>query len=214
GGEPVQYVNPMGTLLPWVYSPQMEKELEIVDDQKEKLTRLRNDTMTELRDLYATMRDEDRQEWARKYNEISSKLADDTDKRVSDILLPHQVRRLRQIALQMKLNSTGYGSSAGLANGEVADELGLTEAQKKRLKEKEQQLRVEIQRKTQEFYKQLREDAREELLSVLTEQQRRKLNELIGDEFEWQATPGGQTHGGDANAKSQDESNASEQRKR
>lgn len=186
GGGTTQYVNPMGNLLPWVYSPQIEKELEILADQKEKLAKLRAETTEAMRELYAEANDGDRETWRQRYNDLAAKLGEDTDRRTVGILLPHQVRRLRQIALQMKLASTGYGSAGGLTSGEVADELRLTEVQKKQLQEKEAKLREDIQRKTQEFYRKLREEAREELLSVLTNEQRRKLDDLTGEQFEWQ----------------------------
>lgn len=185
-GEAARYVNPMGELLPWVAIPQIEKELDILADQKEKLTRLRTDATKDMRELYAAANDGDRETWRERYNELSAKMAADLDRQTRDVLLPHQVRRLRQIALQMKLSSTGYGSAGGLTGGEVADELHLTDEQKRQLKEKEAKLREDIQRKTQEFYKQLREEARAELLSVLTAEQRRKLDDLTGETFEWQ----------------------------
>jgi hypothetical protein len=184
--EPVQYLNPMGDLLPWVFSPQLQKELEIVGDQKDKLAKLQAESMEKSRDLYTTTQDEDRQEWMRKYNEVAGRFARETDKQVRDILLPHQVKRLRQIVLQTRLQGAGFGSSAGLASGEVADELGLSESQKRELKKKEKELTAEIQRKTREFYEQLREESEDELLSVLTDAQRKKLKELVGERFDWQ----------------------------
>lgn len=199
--QPVQYANPMGELLSWTFSPQMQRELEIVDDQREKLKRLQADVTNETRDLYKTAYSGDRQEWMRKYNEIAGRLSRETDKRVQEILLPHQVRRLRQIVLQMRLSGAGYGSAAGLASGAVADELGLTEEQKRELQKKEKEVSSEVQRKTREFYEQLREESEEELLSVLTAEQRRKLKELVGERFDWQQrakAPAGDQRKGDA----------------
>jgi hypothetical protein len=184
--EPVRYLNPMGELLPWVFSPPLQKELDLVADQKDKLAEVQVEAMEKSRDLYTTTHDEDRQEWMRKYNEVAGRLARETDKQVRDILLPHQARRLRQIVLQTRLNGAGFGSSAGIASGEVAEELGLSEAQKRELKKKEKEITAEVQRKTREFYEKLREESEDELLSVLTEAQRKKLKELVGEKFDWQ----------------------------
>lgn len=184
--QPVQYVNPTGELLPWVFSPLMQRELEIVDEQQEKLKKLQTEVTNETRDLYKTAQSEDRQEWMRKYNEIAGRLAGETDKRVREILLPHQVRRLRQIVLQTRLSGAGFGSAAGLTSGTVAEELGLTEEQKRDLQKKEKEVAAEVQRKSREFYERLREESEEELLSVLTDAQRRKLKDLVGERFDWQ----------------------------
>ena len=55
-----------------------------------------------------------------------------------------------------------------------------------------------MQKKTQEFYKKLREDAREELLGVLSEAQRETLEKLMGEQYEWKPRQwrGGQGGGG------------------
>jgi Spy/CpxP family protein refolding chaperone len=43
-----------------------------------------------------------------------------------------------------------------------------------------------MQEKTAAFYKQLQDESREKLLSVLTPEQRKKLDELIGEKYQWQ----------------------------
>ena len=104
------------------------------------------------------------------------------------MLLAHQLDRLRQIMLQMKLRSAGYGSASALSGEDVSEALGLTEEQKEQLRKKEEEVRADMQEKTQEFYNKLREESRDKLLGVLTEAQRKKLRDLMGDEYEWQPT--------------------------
>jgi Spy/CpxP family protein refolding chaperone len=177
-------VHPMGQTLQWLWGPQMEKELDIVPEQREELTKLRSDVMGKIRTLY-DMSIEDPQERMKKYQEAATTLGEETEKKVQEILLPHQVKRIKQIALQMQLQNAGYGGS-GLANGSLASELKITDEQKAQMQEKQKEIIKENQEKTQAFYKQLQEESREKLLSVLTPEQRKKLDELIGDKFQWQ----------------------------
>jgi Spy/CpxP family protein refolding chaperone len=96
------------------------------------------------------------------------------------------LRRLSQIVLQMKLAQAGYGSTQALAAGDVADELGITDEQRAQLKEKEQEVMQEMREKLQEFQKKLQEESREKLLGVLTPAQRRSLDAMVGEKFQWQ----------------------------
>jgi hypothetical protein len=139
-----------------------------------------------MQDLYKALSEVEQDKRMERYYEDSKKLGEQTDKAVEKILLPHQRRRLDQILLQMQVRNTGYGSAAALGNEDLTKALGITEEQKEKLRQKEQALRAEIQRKTQEFYKKLNEETREELLSVLTPAQRQKLRDLLGNDFEWQ----------------------------
>lgn len=187
GGQQYQYANPMGQSLGWLYMTQIQKELEVLPEQREQLDQLRTEVNAKLSELYKSLNEGDRTEWQKKYYEASKELGEETEKKVRQILLPHQINRLKQIALQMKLASAGYGSAYALtADSDVADELEISEEQKSELRDKEKELQAEIRAKTQEFYKQLNEEAREKLLSVLSPAQRQKLDRLIGDKFEWQ----------------------------
>jgi Spy/CpxP family protein refolding chaperone len=186
GGWQQPYTNPLGQSLQWVNNTQMEKELEVVPEQKEALAKLRAETYEKMRTLWTGTGEGDQQERLKKYYEATRALSDETEKKVREILLPHQLRRLAQVALQMKLAQTGYGGTQAIATGEVAEELGITDEQRALLKEKEQEVMKEIREKTQEFYKKLQEESREKLLSVLTPSQRKKLTEMTGDKFEWQ----------------------------
>lgn len=184
GGWQGGYPNPLGTSLQWLWGEQMEKELEIVPDQKEALTKLRTDAYAKMRTLY-DMSIADPQERMKKYQESAKALGEETEKKVQEILLPHQLRRIKQIALQMQLQSVGYGGG-GLQVGSLADDLKITDEQKAQLQEKQKEVQKEMQEKTQAFYKQLQEESREKLFSVLTPEQRKKLDELIGEKFQWQ----------------------------
>jgi type I restriction-modification system DNA methylase subunit len=142
---------------------------------------------TKMRETYKSFGDLDPGERQKKYYEAYKVLGEETENRVREVLLAHQLDRLRQIMLQMKLRGAGYGSASALSGDDVAGALGLTDEQKEQLRQKEQEVRAEMQAKTQEFYKKLREEGREKLLEVLTEAQRKKLQDLMGEKYEWQS---------------------------
>jgi len=184
GGAVVQQASPFGQTLQWLYGAQMEKELDIVPDQREAIQKLRTESQAKIRTLY-DLSIADPQERMKKYNEGAKALAEETDKKVAEILLPHQLKRLQQIALQMQFQQGAYGTNP-LTGERLATELNITDEQKARLQEAQKKALQEMQEKTQAFYKQLQEETREKILSVLTPEQRRKLDELTGEKFQWQ----------------------------
>src|SRR5262249_4330875 len=105
------------------------------------------------------------------------KMRKDSEGRVQKILLPNQFDRLKQLDLQSKIQRNG---AAALSDGEVADALNLTDAQKEQLREKSEQVQKDLQDKI----RQLRTDARNQLLDVLTSEQRTKLQSMMGDQFD------------------------------
>jgi hypothetical protein len=187
GGQGNAYqpaANPLGTSLQWLWGPQMEKELEIIPEQREALTKVRNEALAKMRTLLDP-NIADPQERTKKYHEGAKALGEETEKKVLDILLPHQIKRLKQITLQMQLQTSAYGPQA-FQSEQLVEELKITDEQRAQLQEKQKEVMKEMQEKTQAFYKQLQEESREKLLSVLTPAQRRKLEELTGEKFQWQ----------------------------
>ena len=193
GGRGTRAVAPYGgqSVLYMLYNPQIQKEIEIVDDQKAELQKIQTEMSAKMSEAYQKMaipQDADPEEQQKKYMEIYQSIGKETDERAQKILLPHQRKRLSQILLQMKLQQSGYGYGfAGAIGGDdVAKELGITDAQKEELRKKEEEVRAGMQKKYQEFYKKLQEESTKELMSVLTPAQRKKLEELTGEKFEWQ----------------------------
>lgn len=178
------YASPMGQTLNWLLYPQIQGELDLVPDQKAAIDKIRNEMNSKLQESYKQLSDLEPAERQKKYYETYVKFGAETDKRVEEILLPHQAKRIKQIALQMRLGNSGYGSATALNSEDVAKELGITPQQIEEMKKREAELRQEIQEKTREFYKKLNEDSREKLMSVLTPAQRQKLKELEGEKFE------------------------------
>jgi Spy/CpxP family protein refolding chaperone len=171
----------------------IRKELEIVPEQEAKLRELGEKMRDEMREAFSGLRDLSREEREAKFAEMREKGRERMEAyqaQVDDILLDHQKTRLKQLRVQMQMRRGGV--AGGLASEELANELGITEEQKKRLAE----VREEVEKETQEKMRKIREEAREKILGVLTPQQRQKLEEMTGEEFEYQPQFGGRRGGG------------------
>jgi len=181
-----------GATLLW--NEAIQKELELVDDQK-----------TQLR----TAKEEARQEMMRIYNE-------QLRKKLREILLPSQWERLQQIQLQQR----GAGA---MEDETVVQELKITEAQKEKLRkirekveatrktamsgagavnwrelgEEERQKLIEQMRAKWEEVRKTVQEAGQEALEVLTPEQREAFEKLKGAKFEW-PQPQGRAPGGEA----------------
>jgi len=100
--------------------------------------------------------------------------------RLAEVLLPHQQKRLEQLGRHVHMSSLDLDEA--LIDGPLAEELELTDEQKKRLQERH----AEIQAETDEAIRKIRREAREKLLKELTGSQREKLADLLGEDFDYQ----------------------------
>ena len=101
---------------------------------------------------------------------------EEIQEQINGILLPHQQERFAQIRIQMRMQ----GGTRGLASEELRDALGLTDEQIQKLRE----VSEERNRKLAEEMRQLREQARKEVLEqVLSAAQLQKLETMIGEPF-------------------------------
>jgi hypothetical protein len=185
GGRPVQPWMPQTQFLQWLAAPQIQKELEIVPEQKEKLDKISRESQTKMAEAYKSLSDVPAEERQSKYYELLRESYESSEKQVREVLLPIQVKRLQQIVLQMKLQQMQWGMASTFASDELAAELNITDEQREAFQKKEKEVREEIQKKTQEFYKKLQDESREKLLEVLTPEQKAKLSALTGPKFEW-----------------------------
>lgn len=158
----------------------VRKELEIVDEQVDKLTELRDKLREEMRSQFQGFRDLSEDERRSRFEEMRGKMeerAKEMQKEVDEILLPQQRERLAQISLQQRLQRAG--TVDGLTSGELADELGITEEQKKAMQEAAQAAEKELQEKIAKA----RAEARDKILETLTTEQKEKIKKMLGSEF-------------------------------
>lgn len=120
-------------------------------------------------------------------------MAEENEKFLKECLKPEQRKRLKQISMQR----------AGLlwvARSDVASELGLTDEQKQKVKELHREAHkeaMEILRSNEgktvkkEHLREMRMKDRRRLMSLLTDEQKRKWKEMIGEEFKGNLEFGG-----------------------
>lgn len=166
-----------------IQQQDVQKEIELTEDQQSELRTLadtiRDEVGEEMRGMFQGMRDLSDEEREAKMAEIRTRFEEigkDAESRMQKVLLPHQFDRLKQIDLQSRLQR---GGASALSEGELADTLGLSESQRDQLREKQEQVQKELDEKIG----QLRVDARNQLLEVLTPEQRAKLQGMMGADF-------------------------------
>lgn len=155
----------------------VQKDLELVDEQVSQLQEMQQDFSRELHnqlgDLSKGDLDKNR---IKDIGTLVSQLREKQKSQIKQLLLPHQLDRLKQVRLQRHMEAAG---TAGALGGKIAEELGITDVQKQKLKEREQEIKKEMAAKMAK----LRDEAREELLQVLDSTQREKLKQMIGEKF-------------------------------
>ena len=157
---------------------QYHDDIGLIPEQKDRLAIVRRDLQEQRAKAFADIRTMEPAKIAEVAQQTESRLKEESQRRVTEILLPHQVERLKQMRVQLQMRSRGAGA---LANGELANTLGLTDDQKKRLAEKQREAELELRRKVEELRKQLVKDIVQE---VLTAEQRESLAKLVGGELQ------------------------------
>lgn len=164
---------------------QFHDDLGLVPEQKQKLTTLRRTMQERRQKAYAELRTELRTLEPAKVGEVvresEKQIQEETRKQISEILLPNQVERLKQVKVQMQMRSRGANA---LTQGELADLLALTDQQKTELAEKQKDAEKKLREKIEEIRKQLVKDVIRDVLNV---EQRAKLTELLGAELQLKA---------------------------
>jgi Spy/CpxP family protein refolding chaperone len=152
----------------------VQKDLELLDNQKEKLADLRDRIGEEMRSLFQGGGGGDARERIREKME-------GFQKEVDGILLPHQRDRLKQIGVQSRLR---FGSTSNA----IADALELSEDDAKKLADKDKELTAEMNKEIAK----IREKYRDKLLDVLGPEQKAKWKQLVGNPIEFAAPQFGQ----------------------
>ncbi len=177
-------------------SEQIQKELEIVDDQLKELEAIGED----MRESFQGFRDMSQEDRDAKMRDINKQF----EERLNEVLLPHQQKRLKQISAQF--SSRGPNGFAGsLTEGNLADELKITDEQKAKLKTVGEEARADMDAKT----KKIRAEMEEKILAVLTEEQRKQYKEMVGEPFEMdmRQMQGGRGRGGNGGGQGGDRQN-------
>ena len=186
-----------GSWLALLRMESVQNEIELVDDQLEEIEGLQEEMWQEMQESMRGLRDlpmeERREQFAELRGQMEEKQAD-YEKQIEDVLLPMQVKRLKELHLQSRSRRSGNGAVGILQNDEMLEELGIDEEQKKKLEEKIEEVRKEVEKKIKE----IRKEAEDDILSVLTSEQRKMFREKIGETFDFGSDrdPGFRRRGG------------------
>ncbi|MCC6125316.1 MAG: hypothetical protein IT426_10165 [Pirellulales bacterium] len=194
--------GPGGGMTMLLMNEAVQKEIELTADQKEQLQKLSTETRDAMRARMGDMQNLSQEERRAKMQEMRKEMeeaAAKTQKKVEGILLPHQLKRIKEISLQMQ-------GLRALANPEVVKELGLTEEQQAKIKSINEESMKAMQEMFQGGFRNLsdeertaarekmdksRKDIETKLTDVLTAEQKEKLEKMKGEKFDTSTLRGG-----------------------
>ncbi len=158
--------------------PSVQKDLELVGDQLTQLQDLQKSFGAKMKEQMGDIsKGKFDPERMKGLGELAKRLKEEQQSKMKDLLLPHQVDRLKQISVQRHMEMAG--TAGALASDKLAEELGITDEQKERLKKRSQEITTEMQAKMEK----VKDEAKEQLLQELTADQRAKLKALTGEKF-------------------------------
>jgi Spy/CpxP family protein refolding chaperone len=161
-------------------SEQIQKELELADDQKAQVTKIAEDSRNEFQDVFASLRDLSQEERGKKLAEVRGKI----DKKAEDVLLDHQKTRLNELYIQVQ-------GSAALSDAKVAEALKITDDQKSKIAAARDEMMQALRDARgdggnfdREKTAQIRRDGETKVLAVLTADQKAQFEKMQGKKIE------------------------------
>jgi len=181
-GQTIQYINLLKT-------PAIQKELDLADFQfveLEKLNLRLKAVMGDVLPRVDTMPKEERQiALSKMQDELASIQAD-----AYNMLLPFQKTRVDQLAKQAQIRASE--PTAGLMHYKMVAALGLSETQLQAIREKSAEVDAKLQEKLNRLRQEIdseKDKARREILALLTDQQRKDYNAMLGAIIELTVSP-------------------------
>ncbi|MFH1921935.1 MAG: hypothetical protein ABIP48_18875 [Planctomycetota bacterium] len=184
-----------GSLLGLLRLEQVQKEMKLSEEQTAKVRKVVETLGAQMRDQYTALREiEDRDQRRAKTSEMRDEFDGKVREQLRDVLEREQMMRLYQIRMQVR------AVVDSLASRYVAGRLELTEEQKEKLAE----INKDLQTRQSELYgtmrdatdeqrseafqklREIRNDAGEKALGVLTAEQKESFEKMKGEKVELQ----------------------------
>ena len=146
-------------------SEDVQKELELVEDQMNKLRKIAAEYQEQMRTAWAGVGELPAEQRAAKWKEIQEKtqeMAEAARGKAQEVLLAHQLDRLKKLTVRSR-------AQYSLHDPRLQQEIGLDENQRKQLAE----LRTELLRRMKE----LNDEMLDKVVGVLTPEQSKKLED-------------------------------------
>ena len=170
--------------------PTVQKELELVDDQKTKISDASQTMRDSMQEAFSGMQPptpdmtpEEQQKAREEMQKKMQPIQDKFQKAVEGILLPNQAKRLKEIALQV-------AGTAALSDKQVQDDLKLSSDQVVKIKTINEDMGKKIQALFAEAngdfqslrpkMQEIRQDTEKQLTGVLTDAQKAALEKMKG----------------------------------
>ncbi len=186
GRQPGMFMGPGGGMgyTQLLRVEKVQKEIELTEDQKAEIEKILEKSRERMRELFQGG-GQDREAARERFRQAQ----EETQKAIEGVLLPNQLKRLKEIRLQV------MGIGAALMDQEVRKELGVTEEQAQKIREKVQAVMEELRGQRQqgerpsleqmrERMQQMQQKMEEAVMSQLTEDQKNKWKSMIGEKFE------------------------------
>lgn len=173
GGNP----NNSSALMNLLGNQSIKNELKLSDDQIASAKTIMTESGQRMSSFIRQSMQEGRPLNPSEIKELMAENQKKAETAIEEILLPEQLKRLRQLAYQVEIAQIGLGDS--LVEGRLGSEVGVTDQQKEHLAKKaaeiENEARLEIAR--------IRAAAQAKLLAELSAEQRNKATSLLGPYF-------------------------------
>ena len=172
-----------------MFNKQVQKELDLVDEQTTEITeqlkglmKFRNELAAELREMKTA--GEAEQALLKRRDEMQEELKVQKKKvesQVLDVLLPHQQKRLREVSAQFVTREAMKQSkvSTGLLTPQMLEYLDVDDEQAERIEKRAEEIRKRLTGKIDK----LKKEALEDLMKELSAKQKKKYRNLMGEEF-------------------------------
>jgi len=183
---------------------EVQKEIEIDDEQKASITKLGEEVRGDPnnRPNFRDMSQEEREKFFAEMRERVEK----AEAKLADVLLPRQLERLEQLSIQQR----GTGA---LADPKVQEKLSVTDEQKDKLKSLREEFDTKRNEMAQELFQggggdggnrqdafaklgELRTEFEKKIVDVLTDDQKKQFEEMKGEKFDFPRPQFGGGRGG------------------
>lgn len=175
GSTSQRYRTPASSSLGLLANPDVRKDLEMVEQQYKDLQRSNTEIQQRAAEQMRSIDFSDVKSATDRIREIREQ----SEKELQATLLPHQMERLHQIAAQSQLRRRSLIDV--ITSDPLKTRLKINDVQSDELKTAEK----EIEKDLEEQIAKLREQARKRLLSKLKLGQRKQVEEIFGDIFEF-----------------------------
>ncbi len=174
-------------MLPALFQQEVQVELELVEDQKAELKQ-RLDALLQQKDELGRQLAEFQRSGATE-QEVNARRQEliegfelekaETQSAILQVLLPHQRQRLREATAQIMMRESAKGRKVAspILVPEIRAYLEIDDQQAERIQQRASQLQSELM----EQIRKLQQEAQAKLMAELTETQKAKYKQLVGD---------------------------------